>query len=91
MLKAAACRFNGIAEMSIAIERLPIFAKQRDNFFYRPMTYVRPQDAADACAADGSLTSSCLQVLPVTIMRLPYSVLEAVVWTNLTCAPLRWH
>ena len=29
-----ACRFNGIAEMSITIERLPIFAKQRDNNFY---------------------------------------------------------
>lgn len=28
-----------------------------------------------------------LQVLPVTIMRIPYSIVEALVWTNLTCAP----
>ncbi|KAK9865807.1 hypothetical protein WJX84_001141 [Apatococcus fuscideae] len=54
--------FNGIAEMSIAIEKLPIFVNQRDNFFYRPASYV----------------------MPVTLMRLPYSLLEAVVWTGLT-------
>ena len=35
---------------------------QRDNFFYRPVSYV----------------------MPVTLMRLPYSLLEALVWTGLT-------
>ena len=35
---------------------------QRDNMFYRAISYV----------------------MPVTIMRIPYSAVEAVVWSNLT-------
>ncbi|KAK9812481.1 hypothetical protein WJX73_003351 [Symbiochloris irregularis] len=58
--------FNGIAEMSITVERLPIFVKQRDNMFYRAFSYVTP----------------------TTLIRLPYSMLEGLVWTGLTYWPI---
>lgn len=54
--------FNGIPEMSLTVERFPVFFKQRDNLFYNALSFV----------------------LPGTIMRIPYSLVEAVVWTALT-------
>eukprot|EP00891_Asterochloris_glomerata_P009650 jgi/Astpho2/9650/Aster-03918 len=58
--------FNGIAEMSMTVERLSVFHKQRNNHFYDAFSFV----------------------MPGTIMRLPYSLLEAVVWTVLSYFPV---
>ncbi|KAK9826285.1 hypothetical protein WJX74_005739 [Apatococcus lobatus] len=54
--------FNGIAEMTFSIEKLPVFFKHRDNLFYPAWT----------------------SVVPTTILRLPYSLLEATLWSVLT-------
>ncbi|KAI3434296.1 uncharacterized protein J3R85_006768 [Psidium guajava] len=51
--------FNGFSELPITISRLPVFYKQRDNFFYPAWAW--------------SLSS--------WILRVPYSVIEAVVWS----------
>ena len=58
--------FNGIAEMSMTVERLSVFHKQRNNHFYDAFSFV----------------------MPGTIMRIPYSLLEAVVWTVLSYFPV---
>lgn len=44
------------------IERLPVFFKQRDNYFFPAWTFV----------------------IPTTIMRLPVSFVESLVWTVIT-------
>ncbi|KAL3144459.1 hypothetical protein ABBQ32_004202 [Trebouxia sp. C0010 RCD-2024] len=54
--------FSGIAEMTFAIERLPVFFKQRDNYFFPAWTFV----------------------IPTTIMRLPVSFVESLVYTAIT-------
>lgn len=51
--------FNGFSELSIMISRLPVFYKQRDNYFHPAWAW--------------SVAS--------WILRVPYSVLEAVVWS----------
>ncbi|XP_028784726.1 ABC transporter G family member 31 [Neltuma alba] len=51
--------FNGFSELPLMISRLPVFYKQRDNFFYTAMAWS---------------SSSWL-------LRVPYSVIEALVWT----------
>ena len=43
------------------LPRFPVFFKQRDNKFYRGLSYV----------------------MPATVMRIPYSLTEAVVWSVL--------
>ncbi|KAL9660657.1 hypothetical protein QQ045_025474 [Rhodiola kirilowii] len=51
--------FNGFSELPLMISRLPVFFKQRDNYFHPAWSW--------------SLAS--------WILRLPYSVIEAVVWS----------
>ncbi|CAL5426860.1 unnamed protein product [Camellia sinensis] len=51
--------FNGFSELPLMIFRLPVFYKQRDNFFHPSWTW--------------SVAS--------WILRVPYSVIEAVVWS----------
>ncbi|CAM8984948.1 unnamed protein product [Rhodiola kirilowii] len=51
--------FNGISELSIMISRLPVFYKQRDNYFHPAWSWA----------------------ISSWILRLPYSVLEAVIWS----------
>ncbi|KAH9701691.1 ABC transporter G family member 31 [Citrus sinensis] len=51
--------FNGFSELPIMITRLPVFYKQRDNYFHPAWAW--------------SVAS--------WILRVPYSVLEAVVWS----------
>ncbi|KAI4973612.1 hypothetical protein ZWY2020_041393 [Hordeum vulgare] len=51
--------FNGFSELSITIFRLPVFYKQRDNFFHPAWAFS----------------------LPNWILRIPYSIIEATVWT----------
>jgi hypothetical protein len=51
--------FNGLSELPLMISRLPVFYKQRDNFFHP--------------ASAWSVTS--------WILRVPYSIIEAVVWS----------
>ncbi|KAF8010616.1 hypothetical protein BT93_J1302 [Corymbia citriodora subsp. variegata] len=51
--------FNGFSELPITISRLPVFYKQRDNFFYPAWAW--------------SVVS--------WILRVPYSIIEAVVWS----------
>ncbi|XP_059660861.1 ABC transporter G family member 31 [Cornus florida] len=51
--------FNGFSELPLMIFRLPVFYKQRDNYFY-------PAWAWSFCS---------------WILRVPYSVIEAVVWS----------
>ncbi|KAH7838131.1 hypothetical protein Vadar_022406 [Vaccinium darrowii] len=51
--------FNGFTELPLMIFRLPVFYKQRDNFFHPAWAW----------------TASSW------ILRLPYSVVEAVVWS----------
>ncbi|KAJ4725593.1 Pleiotropic drug resistance ABC transporter [Melia azedarach] len=51
--------FNGFSELPIMISRLPVFYKQRDNYFH-------PAWAWSAAS---------------WILRVPYSILEAVVWS----------
>lgn len=51
--------FNGFSELPLMIFRLPVFYKQRDNFFHPAWAW----------------TASSW------ILRLPYSVVEAVVWS----------
>ncbi|XP_043723662.1 ABC transporter G family member 31-like [Telopea speciosissima] len=51
--------FNGFSELPIMITRLPIFYKQRDNFFHPAWAWA----------------------IPSWVLRIPYSVIEAVVWS----------
>lgn len=51
--------FNGFSELPLMIFRLPVFYKQRDNFFHPAWAW--------------SITS--------WILRVPYSVIEAIVWS----------
>ncbi|XP_062171942.1 ABC transporter G family member 31 [Alnus glutinosa] len=51
--------FNGFSELPLMISRLPVFYKQRDNFFHP--------------ASAWSVAS--------WILRVPYSIIEAVVWS----------
>ncbi|XP_072954744.1 ABC transporter G family member 51 [Typha angustifolia] len=51
--------FNGFTELSITISRLPVFYKQRENFFHPAWAYS----------------------IPSWILRVPYSIVEAVVWS----------
>lgn len=54
--------FNGMAEMSMTIARLPVFYKQRDLQFYPPWSYA----------------------LPIWIIKIPISCIEAFVWVFFT-------
>lgn len=47
---------------TVQIERLPVFFKQRDNFFFPAWTFV----------------------IPTTLMRLPVSFVESLVYTVIT-------
>lgn len=58
--------FNGFTELPLMISRLPVFFKQRDNFFHT--------------ASAWSVTS--------WILRIPYSALEAVVWSCVVYYPV---
>ncbi|KAK1392228.1 ABC transporter G family member 31 like [Heracleum sosnowskyi] len=51
--------FNGFTELPLMIFRLPVFYKQRDNYFYPAWAW--------------SISS--------WILRVPYSVVEAIVWS----------
>lgn len=51
--------FNGFSELPLMISRLPVFYKQRDNFFHPAWAW--------------SVVS--------WFLRIPYSVIEAVVWS----------
>nr|DAD28487.1 TPA_asm: hypothetical protein HUJ06_029955 [Nelumbo nucifera] len=51
--------FNGFSELPITMSRLPVFYKQRDNFFHPAWAWS----------------------IPSWILRVPYSVLEAVIWS----------
>ncbi|KAM3739457.1 hypothetical protein ACB098_08G025600 [Castanea mollissima] len=51
--------FNGFSELPLMITRLPVFYKQRDNFFHPAWAW--------------SISS--------WILRVPYSIVEAVVWS----------
>ncbi|XP_052185165.1 ABC transporter G family member 31 isoform X2 [Diospyros lotus] len=51
--------FNGMSELSLMIFRLPVFYKQRDNFFHPAWAW--------------SIAN--------WILRVPYSVIEAIVWS----------
>ena len=54
--------FDGFAEETLTVQRLPGFFRQRDNMLYSAAAYV----------------------WPTTIIRIPYSLLCALLW----CAPL---
>jgi hypothetical protein len=51
--------FNGFTELPITISRLPVFYKQRDNFFHPAWAFS----------------------IPNWILRIPYSLIEALVWS----------
>jgi len=74
----------------VQVQRLPVFYKQRDNLFY-PVRHQRGGCTALAshpCVAVRAVHCHAVQVwafvLPVTLLRLPYSLLEAVIWTVIT-------
>ncbi|KAL5976777.1 transcription factor [Asimina triloba] len=50
--------FNGFAELSLTITRLPVFYKQRDLMFHPPWVFT----------------------LPYFVLKIPISLLEAIVW-----------
>eukprot|EP00850_Spirogloea_muscicola_P013086 SM000087S23368 [mRNA] locus=s87:336767:345436:+ [translate_table: standard] len=54
--------FNGFAEISITVQRLPMFFKQRNDLFFPAWAFV----------------------LPTWVLRLPYSIVEAIIWTCMT-------
>ena len=58
--------FNGFSELPIMIARLPIFYKQRDNYFHPAWAW--------------SVAS--------WILRLPYSVIESVIWSCVVYYPV---
>ncbi len=54
-------RFSAFSEISISVDRLPVFFKQRDNLFYPSWVFS----------------------LPTTILRMPYSLLEASIYSGI--------
>lgn len=56
------CMFNGFAELSMTIQKLPTFYKQRDLLFFPSWAYS----------------------LPIWVLRVPISLLEAGIWVFLT-------
>ncbi|WVZ79813.1 hypothetical protein U9M48_027347 [Paspalum notatum var. saurae] len=54
--------FNGFAELSMIITRLPVFFKHRDLLFYPAWVFT----------------------LPNVILRIPFSIIESVVWVLVT-------
>ncbi|KAF7823264.1 pleiotropic drug resistance protein 2-like [Senna tora] len=54
--------FNGYAELSMTVARLPVFYKQRDFLFFPAWAFS----------------------LPLWVLRIPISVLDAVLWVALT-------
>ena len=74
----------------VQVQRLPVFYKQRDNLFY-PVCHQRAGCIALASHPCVVVRADCFHavqvwafVLPVTLLRLPYSLLEAVIWTVIT-------
>lgn len=53
---------DGIPEMSMTLQRLEVFYKQRDLCFYPAWAYA----------------------VPATLLKVPVSFVEALVWTSLT-------
>ncbi|CAK7348518.1 unnamed protein product [Dovyalis caffra] len=53
---------NGIAELSLTVQRMPVFYKQRDFYFYPSWAYS----------------------VPAAILKIPFSLLDAFLWTALT-------
>eukprot|EP00208_Stichococcus_sp_RCC1054_P006723 CAMPEP_0206141786 /NCGR_PEP_ID=MMETSP1473-20131121/14100_1 /ASSEMBLY_ACC=CAM_ASM_001109 /TAXON_ID=1461547 /ORGANISM="Stichococcus sp, Strain RCC1054" /LENGTH=1124 /DNA_ID=CAMNT_0053536477 /DNA_START=231 /DNA_END=3601 /DNA_ORIENTATION=+ len=58
--------FDGFAEETLTVQRIPGFFKQRDNMFYSAAAYV----------------------FPTTIIRIPYSLLCATLWSVITYYPV---
>lgn len=58
--------FDGFAEETLTVQRLPGFFKQRDNMFYSAAAYV----------------------WPTTIIRMPYSLLAATLWSLIVYYPV---
>jgi ABC-type multidrug transport system ATPase subunit len=56
------CMFNGFAELSMTIQKLPTFYKQRDLLFFPSWAYS----------------------LPIWVLRIPISLLEAGIWVFIT-------
>lgn len=56
------CMFNGFAELSMTIQKLPVFYKQRDLLFFPAWAYA----------------------LPIWVLRIPISILEAGIWVFFT-------
>jgi len=54
--------FNGFAELSMTIQKLPVFYKQRDLLFFPPWAFS----------------------LPIWVLRIPISLLEAGIWVFFT-------
>lgn len=54
--------FNGFAELSLTITRLPVFYKHRDLLFYPAWIFT----------------------LPNVVLRIPFSIIESVVWVVVT-------
>ncbi|KAK9797350.1 hypothetical protein WJX73_000657 [Symbiochloris irregularis] len=54
--------FSGIAEITFAIERLPVYYRQRERAMYPSWAFV----------------------LPTTILRIPVSIVESLIWTVIT-------
>jgi hypothetical protein len=54
--------FNGFADLSMTVVRLPVFYKHRDMLFYPSWAYG----------------------IPSWILKIPITIVEAVVWTVLT-------
>ncbi|KAJ6338662.1 hypothetical protein OIU76_008181 [Salix suchowensis] len=53
---------NGIAELSLTVQRMGVFYKQRDFYFYPAWAYS----------------------VPAAILKIPFSLLDAFLWTALT-------
>lgn len=53
---------NGIAELSLTVQRIGVFYKQRDFYFYPAWAYS----------------------VPAAILKIPFSLLDAFLWTALT-------
>ena len=53
---------DGLPELSMIVERLPVFYKQRDLYFYPAWAYA----------------------IPSAVLKMPLSLLEALVWTSIT-------
>ncbi|KAK9820341.1 hypothetical protein WJX72_009201 [[Myrmecia] bisecta] len=58
--------FDGFADETLTVQRLPGWYKQRDNYFYPAWAYV----------------------FPTTILRLPYSLFIALIWSAIVYYPV---